>query len=71
MNLGKRIMKKVKSYEKSWKIIKIDVFNKQLHGIHDSTGHGVHDIIIYNIVSHYFQFLFCFLYITHFIGIHE
>ena len=51
--------------------MKIDVFKKQWHGIHDSTGHGVHNIIIYNIISHNFQFLFCFLYITYFVGIYE
>ena len=28
-------------------------------------------IIIYNIVSHNFLFLFCFLDITHFVGIYE
>ena len=42
---------------------------KLLHGIHDSTGHGVHNIIIYNIVSHNFHFFSCFLDITHFVGI--
>ena len=32
-----------------------------MHGIHDSTGHSVHNIIIYNIVSHNFQFLFFYI----------
>ena len=27
-----------------------------LYGIYDSTGHGVHTILIYNFVSHNFQF---------------
>ena len=49
----------------------IKTFAKLLHGIHDSTDHGVHHIIIYNIASHNFQFLFCFLNITHFVGINE
>ena len=44
---------------------------KLLHGIHDYTGHGVHNIIIYNIVSQNSLFLFCFLDITHFVGIYE
>ena len=44
---------------------------KLLHGFHDSTGHGVHNITIYNIVSHNTLFLFCFLDITHFVGIYE
>ena len=48
---------------------KIDVHSNLLHGIYDSTGHGVHNIIIYNIVSHNFLLLFCFLDITHFVGI--
>ena len=51
--------------------MKIDVYWKLLHVIHDSTGHGVHNIIIYNIVSHNSLFLFCFLDITHFVGIYE
>ena len=38
---------------------------------HDSTGHGVHNIIIYNIVFYTFQFIFCSLDITHFVGIDE
>ena len=58
----------MKSYEK---IIKIDVYQKLLHGIYDSTGHGTHNIIIYNIVSHNSLFLFCFLDITHFVAIYE
>ena len=33
--------------------------------------HDVHNIIIYNIVSHNSLFLFCFLDITHFVGICE
>ena len=41
----------MKNYEKLWKIILIDVYEKLLHGIHDSTGHGVNNIIIYNIFS--------------------
>ena len=44
---------------------------KLLHGIHDSTCHGVHNIIIYNIVSLNSLFLFCFLDITHFVRIYE
>ena len=44
---------------------------KLLHMFHDSTGHGVHNIIIYNIVSRNFQFPFCFLDLTHFVGIYE
>ena len=51
--------------------MKIYVFKKLLHGIHDSTGHVVLNIFINNIVSHNFQFLFCFLDITHFVGIYE
>ena len=39
---------------------------KLLHIIHDSTGHDVHNFKVYNIVSHYLQYLFCFLDITHF-----
>ena len=50
---------------------KIDVYQKLLHGIHDSTCHGVHNIIKYDIVSHNLLFLFCFLDITHFVGIYE
>ena len=40
---------------------------------HDFTGHGVHNIntIIYNIVSDYFKFLICFLYITYRVVIYE
>ena len=38
--------------------------------MHDSTCHNVHNIIIYNIVSHNFLFLSCFLDITHFVGIY-
>ena len=44
---------------------------KLLHGIHDSTGHGVHNNKIYNVVSNTFQFLSCFLDITHFVSINE
>ena len=44
---------------------------KLLYGIHDFTGHGVHIIISYNIVSHNFQFLFLFLDITHFVRIYK
>ena len=51
----------MKNYETLWKIIKIDVYQNLLNGIYDSTGHGVHNIIIYNIV----------LDITHFVGIDE
>ena len=39
--------------------------------IYDSTCHGVHNIIIDNIVSHNSLFLSCFLDITHFVGIDE
>ena len=39
--------------------------------MYDSTGHGVHNIIIYNIVPHNSLFLFCFLDITDFVGIDE
>ena len=46
------------------------MFKKLLHGIRDSTGH-VHNIVINNIVYQNFQFLFLFLDITHFVGIHE
>ena len=49
----------------------MDVYQKLLHGIYDSTGHGVHNIIIYNIVSHNFLFLFCLPDITQFVGIYE
>ena len=32
----------------------------KLHRIHDSTGHGVHNMILYNIVSHnFFNFPIC------------
>ena len=41
-------MKNMNIYEKLWKIIKIDVFKKLLHGIHDLL---VMVSIIYNIVS--------------------
>ena len=51
--------------------MKIHVFKKLLNGIHDSTGHGVHNLKIYNFVSHNFQFVFCFLYINHFVGIYD
>ena len=47
------------------------VYQKVLHGIHDSTSHGVHNIIINNLVSHNSLFSFCFLDITHFVGIYE
>ena len=58
----------MKSYEKEYKLM----FRENLlHGIHDSTGHGVHNIIIYKHVSHNSLFLFCFLDITHFVGIYE
>ena len=57
----------MKNYEYLCKVIKIDVLKNLLHGIHDSTGHGVHNIIINNIVSHDFQFFVCFLDITHFV----
>ena len=53
----------MKNYEKNMK----NGCTKLLHRIHDSTGHGVHNIIIYNTVSHNFQFLFCFLDFTHFV----
>ena len=61
----------MKNYEKLWKIIKIDIYQNLLHGIYDSTGHGVHNIIIYNIASHNSLFLFSFLDITYFVGIYE
>ena len=85
-----------------------DFMSSGHRGIHDSTGHGVHNIITYNIpcrhytldqrwnevqndvttlfqlhfnvvpmsdarwvVSHNSLFLFCFLDITHFVGIYE
>ena len=46
-----------------------DVSLKLLHGIHDSTDHGVCNIFMYmyNIVSHYFQFPFCLQDIIHFV----
>ena len=40
-------------------------------GIHDFTGHGVHNIIIYNIVSQSFQIPFHFQDFTLFVGIYE
>ena len=46
-------------------------FEILLHVINDSTGHGVHNIITYNIVSPNLQFISCFLDITHFVGIYE
>ena len=46
-------------------------FFKLSHRIRDSTGHGVHNIIIHYMVSNYFLFLFWFLDITHFVGIYE
>ena len=52
-------------------MIKIDVLKKLVLGMHDSIGHGVDNNIIYEIVSHNSQFLFCFLNITHFVGIYE
>ena len=57
----------MKNYEKFWKQIKIDVFFKN----YSMEFMIVHNIIIYNIVSHNFLFLFCFLDITHFVGIYE
>ena len=54
----------MKKYEKL-------MFLKLLHIIHDSTGYSVHNIIIYNIISHNFQFRFRFLDITHFVEIYE
>ena len=48
-NRKKEFRKNIKN-KKIWKIIKNDVFFKLLHKI-DITGHGVHNIIIYNIVS--------------------
>ena len=51
--------------------MKNDVFYRLLVGIHDSTGHDVHKIVIYNMVSHNFDFLSCFLDIIHFVGIYE
>ena len=53
------------------KIIKIDDFKIILQRIYGSTGHDVHNIIIYNNVSHNFQFLSCFLNINRFVGINE
>ena len=44
---------------------------KNKNGIHDSTGHGVHNIIIYNIVSQSFQIPFHFQDFTLFVGIYE
>ena len=61
----------MKNYEKNMNNNKNLCFKKVLHRIHDSTGHGMHNITIYNNVSHNFQFLFCFLYISHFVGIYE
>ena len=43
-------------------------FLKLQHGIHDITYHGLHDIIICNMVSDKFQFI---LDITNFVGIYE
>ena len=40
---------------------------KLLHEIHNATGQCLHNIIIYNIVSHNFRFLLHFLDITLFI----
>ena len=39
--------------------------------IHDSTGHGMLNIVVYNIVSHNFEYHFCYIEITYFVGIHE
>ena len=44
----------MKSYEKK------NVYQNLLHGIYDYTGHGVQNIIIYNIVSHNSLFLFSY-----------
>ena len=63
--------KNMKNYEKLLKLIKIDVYSNLFHGIYDSTGHGLHNIMIYNIVSHNSLFLLCFLDIAHFVGIYE
>ena len=41
-----------------------------LNGIYASTGHCVHNIIIYDKVSHNFQFPFPFQDITHFVEIY-
>ena len=46
-------------------------FFKLLYVIYDSTHNGVHNIIIYNTVSHNFKYIFRFLDITHFVGINE
>ena len=46
-------------------------FLKLLLIIHDSTGHGVHNITSYNIVSQNLQILVRFPDITHFVGIYE
>ena len=36
-------------------IIKIDVFKKLLFRIHDSTGHGVHNVITF-VAIHFYGF---------------
>ena len=60
----------MKKCNKIIEIIKIDfLLNYDIIIINDSTGHGVHNIIIYNDVSHNLQFHF--LDITHFVGIYE
>ena len=51
--------------------MKKDVSLKILHGNNDRTVHGVYNIIIYNNVSHNFQFRFRFQDVTLFVGIHE
>ena len=58
----------MKIYEKYEKVM----FSKEKlwHIIHDSTSHGVHNIIIYNNISHNFQFPSCFLDNTYFVGIY-
>ena len=62
---GMRICEK---HEKLWKILKTNknwCSLKTIAWIHDSTCHNVHNIMIYNIVSHNFLFIYCFLDITH------
>ena len=70
MNEEKRIYEKYEKLRKNMKNMKNCCFlKKMLHRIHD--GNVVHNIIIYNIISHNFQFLSCFLDITHIVGNYE
>ena len=60
MKLVREYTKNIEINKKKKKMIRKNFSWKLLHRIHDSTGFGMHNIIIYNSVSHNFQFLFRF-----------